>query len=120
VGTGLLAVPVLADSAAYALCEALHLPAGLQRKPLRAKAFYGTIVAATALGAAMNFTPIKPIQALYLAAVINGVVAAPVMAVMMLMASRSAILGDLTIGRSLKLFGWLATGIMAMAVLGMG
>src|SRR5688572_9526143 len=119
VGTGLLAVPVLAGSAAYALGEALRWPVGLDCKPRRAKAFYGTIVAATGIGALMNFTPIDPIEALYWAAVINGVVAVPVMAVMMLMAQRKSIMGVFTIVGSLRLFGWIATAVMAAAVVAM-
>jgi Mn2+/Fe2+ NRAMP family transporter len=119
VGTGLLAVPVLAGSAAYALGEALRWPVGLDCKPRRAKAFYGTIVAATGIGALMNFTPIDPIEALYWAAVINGVVAVPVMAVMMLMAQSKSIMGVFTIVGSLKVFGWIATAVMAAAVAAM-
>jgi NRAMP (natural resistance-associated macrophage protein)-like metal ion transporter len=119
VGTGLLAVPVLAGSAAYALGEAMRWPVGLDCKPKRAKAFYGTIVAATGIGALMNFTPIDPIKALYWAAVINGVVAVPVMAVMMLMAQRKSIMGVFTVPTSLKLFGWLATAVMGAAVVAM-
>ena len=119
VGTGLLAVPVLAGSAAYALGEALRWPVGLDCKPRRAKAFYGTIVAATGIGALMNFTPIDPIEALYWAAVINGVVAVPVMAVMMLMAQRKSIMGVFTIVGTLKVFGWIATAVMAAAVAAM-
>jgi NRAMP (natural resistance-associated macrophage protein)-like metal ion transporter len=119
VGTGLLAVPVLAGSAAYAIGEALRWPVGLDRKPMRAKAFYGTIVAATAIGVLMNFTPINPIKALYWAAVINGVVAAPVMAVMMLMAARRKVMGDFAINGSLRVIGWVATAVMAAAVVAM-
>jgi NRAMP (natural resistance-associated macrophage protein)-like metal ion transporter len=119
VGTGLLAVPVLAGSAAYALGEAMRWPVGLDCKPKRAKAFYGTIFAATAVGALMNFTPIDPIKALYWAAVINGVVAVPVMTVMMLMASRKKIMGVFTIVGPLRLFGWIATAVMAAAVIAM-
>ena len=116
VGTGLLAVPVLAGSAAYAIGEALKWPVGLGCKPLRAKAFYGTIVAATLVGAAMNFTPINPIKALYWAAVINGVVAVPVMAVMMLMARRKSIMGIFTITPGMAVVGWIATAVMTVAV----
>jgi NRAMP (natural resistance-associated macrophage protein)-like metal ion transporter len=119
VGTGLLAVPVLAGSAAYALGEAMRWPVGLDCKPKRAKAFYGTIIAATAGGALMNFTPIDPIKALYWAAVINGVVAVPVMTVMMLMSQRKKIMGVFTIPTSLRIFGWIATAVMAAAVLAM-
>jgi len=116
VGTGLLAVPVLAGSAAYALGEARHWPVGLDRKPKRAKAFYGTIVAATAIGALMNFTPIDPIRALVVAAIINGVVSAPVMAVMMLVSTRKSVMSVFTVGGALLWLGWLATAVMALAV----
>jgi len=119
VGTGLLAVPVLAGSAAYALGEARRWPVGLDRKPKRAKAFYGTIVAATAIGALMNFTPIDPIRALIVAAVINGVVSVPVMAVMMLVSARKSVMGVFTVHGSLLWFGWLATAVMAAAVAAM-
>jgi NRAMP (natural resistance-associated macrophage protein)-like metal ion transporter len=116
VGTGLLAVPVLAGSAAYALGEARRWPVGLDRKPRRAKAFYGTIVAATAVGALMNFTPIDPIRALVVAAVINGIVSVPVMAVMMLVSVRKPVMGVFTVGGALLWLGWLATAVMAAAV----
>jgi NRAMP (natural resistance-associated macrophage protein)-like metal ion transporter len=119
VGTGLLAVPVLAGSAAYALGEAVGRPVGLARKPLRAKTFYAAIVAATLIGAGINLTPIDPIEALYWAAVINGVVSVPVMAMMMLMACRRDIMGRFTCGGPLKWLGWLATLLMAVAVAAM-
>ena len=119
VGTGLLAVPVLAGSAAYALGEARRWPVGLDRKPRRAKAFYGTIVAATAIGALMNFTPIDPIRALIVSAMINGVVAVPVMAVMMVVATRKSAMGVFTVGGPLLWLGWLATAVMAAAVAAM-
>jgi len=120
VGTGLLAVPVLAGSAAYAIGEALKWPVGLDCKPKRAKAFYGTIVAATAIGALMNFSPINPIKALFWAAVINGIVAVPVMAVMMILSTKTAIMGRFTVHGPLRFLGWLATGAMAAAVGAMG
>ena len=120
VGTGLLAVPVLAGSAAYAIGEALKWPVGLDCKPMRAKAFYGTIVAATAIGALMNFSPINPIKALFWAAVINGIVAVPVMAVMMILSTKTAIMGRFTVRGPLRFFGWLATAAMAAAVAAMG
>lgn len=119
VGTGLLAVPVLAGSAAYAIGEALRLPVGLGRKPMRAKAFYGTILAATGIGALINFTPIDPIDALYYSAVINGVVAVPVMAVMMLMSTRKSIMGVFTITTGMAVLGWAATLAMGIAVVAM-
>ena len=79
VGTGLLAVPVLAGSAAYAIGEARKWPVGLARQPMEAKAFYATVALATLVGMILNFTPMNPIKALYWSAVINGVVAVPVM-----------------------------------------
>ena len=119
VGTGLLAVPVLAGSAGYALGEAIGKPVGLAKKPRKAKTFYGTIVVATLVGAAINLTAINPIKALYWSAVINGIVSAPVMAMMMRMASRRSIMGSLTISGPLKWLGWLATLLMAAAVAAM-
>ena len=119
VGTGLLAVPVLAGSAAYALGEARRWPIGLDRKPKRAKAFSGTLVAATAIGALMNFTPIDPIRALIVAAMINGIVAVPVMAVMMLVSTRQSVMKVFTVNGPLLWLGWLATAVMAAAVVAM-
>ncbi|MCL6741818.1 divalent metal cation transporter [Sphingomonas sp. RB56-2] len=120
VGTGLLAVPVLAGSAAYAIGEAFRWRVGLDRKPRRAKAFYGTIFAATGVGALLNFTTIDPIDALYMAAVINGVVSVPVLAIMMLIGQRRSVMGRFTITGPLRLMGWLATAVMAAAVIAMG
>ena len=119
VSTGLLAIPVFAGSVAYSLGEARHWPIGLARQPMEAKAFYMTIVVATLIGAALNFTPLDPIRALFWAAVINGVVAVPVMAVMMALASRSEVMGDFAVSGMLKVFGWGATLVMAVAVAGM-
>lgn len=116
IGTGLLAVPVLAGSAAYAAGEGVGKPVGLGRKPLAAKTFYGTIVAATLVGAAINLSPINPIEALYWAAVINGVVSVPVMIMMMLMASRADVMGKFTISGPLRWLGWTATLLMTAAV----
>ena len=119
VGTGLLAVPVLAGSAAYAFGEAVGKPVGLAKKPRKAKTFYGMIVAATLVGAAINFSPIDPIEALYWAAVINGIVAVPVMAMMMLMTRRREIMGRFTVSGPLLGLGWLATLLMGAAVAAM-
>jgi NRAMP (natural resistance-associated macrophage protein)-like metal ion transporter len=98
IGTGLLAVPVLAGSAAYAVGETLHWRVGLARKPREAASFYGVLAAATLLGAGITLTPLNPIQALYWSAVINGVVAVPVMIVMMFIASSPKAMGKLTVG----------------------
>jgi Mn2+/Fe2+ NRAMP family transporter len=119
VGTGLLAVPVLAGSAAYATGEAFGWHVGLARKLGRAPSFYATIAIATVIGAALNFTPIDPIKALFWSAVINGVVAVPVMAMMMLLATRPKIMGRFTLTRGLVIVGWVATGVMALAAVGM-
>jgi NRAMP (natural resistance-associated macrophage protein)-like metal ion transporter len=118
-GTGLLAVPVLAGSAAYALAEARSWPEGLGRKPRKAVAFYTTIALATMIGAAINFSPIDPIKALYWSAVINGVVAVPVMAIMMAMTANPRIMGEFVVGGALRAVGWIATAVMAAAVVGM-
>lgn len=119
IGTGLLALPVLAGSAAYALGEALRWPVGLALKAKRAKAFYGTIVVAMVLGALMNFSPIDPMKALFWSAVVNGVAAVPVMAMMMVLASRRSVMGQFQLGRVLKTVGWAATVVMLMAAIGM-
>jgi|SRR5665213_725453 len=119
IGTGLLAIPVLAGSAAYALGEARKWPIGLARRPMEAKAFYATITLATVVGTAVEFSPINPIKALYWSAVINGVVSCPVMLTMMLMTARSDIMGENTIHGPLRWIGWLATGVMTVAVAGM-
>jgi len=119
VGTGLLAVPVLAGSAAYAVGEALHWRVGLAQRPGRAPAFYAAIAAATLIGAALNFTPLDPIKALFWSAVINGVAAVPIMAMIMLMGSHRAVMGQFTLKPALKTLGWLATAAMAAAVVGM-
>jgi Mn2+/Fe2+ NRAMP family transporter len=115
IATGMLAVPILAGSAAYAVAELFGWKEGLDRKPKEAKAFYATIAVATLLGVALNFTPIHPVKALYWAAVINGVLAAPLMALMMLIATNRRIMGKLVLPRSMMLAGWLATAVMAAA-----
>ena len=119
VGTGLLAVPVLAGSAAYAIGEARQWPTGLARRPKEAQAFYATLVIATLVGMIINFTPIDPIKALFWSAVINGVVAVPVMVVMMLLTARADIMGPFVVRGVLKFFGWLATGLMGVVVVAM-
>jgi NRAMP (natural resistance-associated macrophage protein)-like metal ion transporter len=119
VGTGLLAVPVLAGSAAYAVAESMNWPIGHSLKPMEAKGFYGIITLATLLGVAIDFTPIDPFKALYWAAILNGVVAVPIMVVMMLMAARPDIMGTFVIRPRLKRLGWFATGLMGVAVLAM-
>ncbi len=112
IGTGLLAVPILAGSAAYAVSETFGWTEGLGRKPREAKAFYGAITAATAGGIALNFIGIDPMKALYWAAVVNGLLAPPLMVVTMLIAKNKAAMGEFAVSGRLELGGWLATTVM--------
>lgn len=116
IGTGLLAIPVLAASSAYAMADAFQWESSLESTPMKAKQFYGIIAISTLIGVALGFTPIDPIKALYWSAVINGVISAPIMVVMMLMAVRPEIMGQFVISTRLKILGWLATLMMAVAV----
>ena len=119
IGTGLLAVPVLAGSAAYAIGEARSWPVGFTRKMQEAKAFYATIAVATLIGMVINFTSINPIKALYWSAVLNGVVAVPVMFVMMKIVSRPDIMGKFAAKGWLRALGWMATAVMLVISVGM-
>jgi NRAMP (natural resistance-associated macrophage protein)-like metal ion transporter len=116
IGTGLLAVPVLAGASAFALAESFRWRHGLDLTPLRGARFYGVIAVSTLIGVALGFTRIDPIKALYWAAVINGVISAPIMFVMMRMAANPKIMGEFVVGQRLKVLGWLATAVMAVAV----
>ena len=115
IGTGMLAVPVLAGSAAYAVTEMVGVAGSLDAKPLRAKLFYATIAVTTLLGASLNFIGIDPAKALYWAAVVNGVLAAPLMATMMLIVRNPLAMGRLTLSRGATILGWGATAVMAIA-----
>ncbi|MDB5362134.1 MAG: iron transporter [Rhodospirillales bacterium] len=117
IGTGLLAVPVLAGSAAYAVSESFRWTEGLDRRPREAKAFYAVIAVATLAGATLNFTALDPIKALYWSAVVNGVLAAPLMAVMMVIAMNPRIMGRLTLPRPMLIGGWLATVVMVVVTI---
>ncbi|MEO8346050.1 MAG: divalent metal cation transporter [Betaproteobacteria bacterium] len=119
IGTGLLAVPVLAGSAAYAVAETFEWKSGLDLKLVEAREFYGIIALATLGGVALDFTPIDPIKALFWSAVINGVIAVPIMVVMMLLADDPKVMGAFTVTRRLKALGWLATWTMGAAVVAM-
>jgi Mn2+/Fe2+ NRAMP family transporter len=113
----MLAVPALAGSAAYAIAEALHWPAGLARRPKAAKAFYGTIAVATLFGVIFNLLPIDPIKALFWTAVLNGLVAVPIMIMTMIMAGQRRIMGRFVLPLPLMAMGWIATVVMcAVAV----
>jgi len=119
VGTGMLAVPVLGGSAAYAVAESFRWPIGLGLKLKDGLGFYSILIAATLIGVALNFTSVDPVKALIWSAVINGIISVPIMAVMMMMAVRPDIMGRFTIKRRLKALGWLATAVMALAVAAM-
>ena len=119
VGTGLLAVPVLAGSAAYAVAESFRWPIGLGLPLLEARGFYGILAAATLIGVAVDFTNIDPIKALIWAAVVNGVIAVPIMVVMMLLAVKRDVMGPFVVKRRLLVLGWISTVVMAAAVVAM-
>lgn len=119
IGTGLLAVPVLAGSAAYAISEAAGWRVGLERQWRDARGFYAILALATLIGLGIDYAPIDPIRALFWSAVLNGVIAVPIMAAMMVVVSRRQIMGDFIATRSQRLFGWAATLVMAMAAVAM-
>lgn len=115
IGTGLLAVPVLAGSAAYAVTEMAGFPGSLDAKPVKARLFYATIAVTTLSGASLSAIGVDPARALYWAAVVNGILAAPLMATMMLIVSNPRAMGRLTVSRRTKILGWLATAVMFAA-----
>ncbi|WP_242098709.1 divalent metal cation transporter [Sphingomonas sp. CROZ-RG-20F-R02-07] len=119
IGTGLLAVPVLAESAAYAIGETRGWKCGLDERPWEAVGFYSVIALATLLGIAIDWSPLDPIKALFWSAVVNGVVAVPIMVAMMVVVSRHSAMGKFTASRSLRFFGWTATAVMASAAAAM-
>ena len=119
IGTGMLAIPVLAGSAAYAVAETFKWRRGLDRKPREAGGFYAIVALATLGGTALTFSPIDPIRALLWSAVINGVISVPVLIVMMLLAGNVNVMGKFVSSPRLKFVGWLATAVMAAAVCAM-
>ena len=119
IGTGLLAIPVLAGSAAYAMAGAFRWSKGLELPPSRAKGFYSIIALSTLFGLGMGFLPIDPIRALFWSAVINGVLAVPIMVVMMLMVGNIRVMGRFVASARLRALGWAATVAMAAAVAAM-
>jgi Mn2+/Fe2+ NRAMP family transporter len=114
-GVGLIGVPVLAGSAAYALCEAMGWKWGLERKATDARGFYGVISVSVLAGLVIQYSPISPMKALFWSAVINGVVAVPLMVVIILLVSKKAVMGDFTASRPIVILGWIATLIMGLA-----
>ncbi len=119
VGVGLLGVPVLAGSGAYALSEALGWRFGLSRKPSQARGFYSVIAVSVLLALLIQYSPINPMKALFWSAVINGVVAVPLMVLVILLASRRSVMGPYTAGRMIRWLGWLTTGLMGIAAVRM-
>ena len=119
IGTGMLALPVLAGSAAYAVGEAANLRVGLAQRVGRARTFYITIAVATFVGAMVNFSGLDPIKALFWSAVINGVTAVPIMAMIMLLGMRRGVMGQFTLSPTLTGLGWLSTAVMGAAAVGM-
>jgi Mn2+/Fe2+ NRAMP family transporter len=114
-GVGLIGVPVLAGSGAYALCEAMDWKWGLERKATDARGFYGVIAISVLAGMIIQYSPISPMKALFWSAVINGVVAVPLMAVIILLVSKKSVMGDFVASKPIVLLGWLATALMGVA-----
>jgi NRAMP (natural resistance-associated macrophage protein)-like metal ion transporter len=119
IGTGMLAIPVLAGSAAYAVSETRHWKTGLDNMPWEAKGFYAVIFAAVALGLIIDYSGLDPIKALYWSAVVNGVIAVPMMAAMMIVAGNRKKMGQFTAGPTLSILGWASTAVMAAATVTM-
>jgi Mn2+/Fe2+ NRAMP family transporter len=119
IGTGMLAVPVLAGSAAFAIGESRGWKCGLEYKPWEAIGFYSVIGVATLLGIAIDWSSLDPIKALFWSAVINGIVAVPIMIAMMIVASRHSAMGKFTAAPQLLFFGWAATAVMGVAAIAM-
>lgn len=119
IGAGLLAVPVLTGSAAYAVAEAFDWPSGLNEKPRHAKKFYAVIAASTLVGVSMDFLGINPIKALFWTAVINGVAAPPLLVVVMLVSNNKEVMGKRINGLATNIVGWLAAAIMFAAAAAM-
>jgi Mn2+/Fe2+ NRAMP family transporter len=118
-GVGLIGVPVLAGSGAYALAEAVSWNWGLERKVTDARGFYGVIAISVLAGLVIQYSPISPMRALFWSAVINGVVAVPLMAVIILLVSRKSVMGAFTASRPLVVLGWIATAVMGAAAIRM-
>jgi Mn2+/Fe2+ NRAMP family transporter len=116
VGTGLLAVPILAGSAAYAVAETFQWRIGLGLTLAEARGFYSIVAAATVLGVAIDLSGIDSIKALIVAAILNGIVSVPIMVVLMILVANPGVMGTFVARPRLKTLGWVATGVMALAV----
>jgi Mn2+/Fe2+ NRAMP family transporter len=118
-GVGLIGVPVLAGSGAYALAEAMGWKAGLERKATDARGFYGIIAISVLAGLVIQYLPISPMKALFWSAVINGIVAVPLMVVIILLVSKKSVMGKFVASRPFIALGWIATAVMGAAAIGM-
>jgi Mn2+/Fe2+ NRAMP family transporter len=118
-GVGLIGVPVLAGSAAYALCEAMGWKWGLERRANDARGFYGIIAVSVLAGLVIQYSPISPMKALFWSAVINGLVAVPLMVVILMLVSKKSVMGSFTAGRPIIILGWIATVVMGVAAVWM-
>jgi Mn2+/Fe2+ NRAMP family transporter len=116
IGAGLLTLPALSTSAAYAFGELMSWPVGRRYTPGHARGFYAAIAVATALAVALNFTSLNPIRALYWSAVLNGVIAVPLLGAVMYLATRPSVMGPLQLPVGLRTLGWTATAVMASSV----
>jgi Mn2+/Fe2+ NRAMP family transporter len=116
IGAGLLTLPALSTSTAYAVGELMSWRVGRRHTPAQARGFYATIAAGTALAVALNFTSINPMRALYFSAVLNGVIAVPLLAAVMYLATRASVMGPLQLPTGLRTLGWVATAVMASSV----
>ena len=119
IGVGLIGVPVLAGSSAYALCEAMNWTWGLERKATDARAFYGVIAVSVLLGLVIQYSPISPMRALFWSAIINGVVAVPLMVVIILLVQNKSVMGQFTASRPIVVLAWIAALVMGAAALRM-
>jgi NRAMP (natural resistance-associated macrophage protein)-like metal ion transporter len=117
IGTGMLAIPVLAGSSAYAVAETFGWRASLESRPIHARKFYYVLSIATVLGVCLNFIGIDPIRALFWSAVVNGIVSVPLMFFLMILSSNPAIIGKFQLPAYLRVVGWVATGVMTLASL---
>ncbi len=118
-GVGLIGVPVLAGSGAYALSEAMEWNSGLEKKPKDAIGFYTIIAVSVLLGLVIQYSPISPMKALFWSAVINGVIAVPLMVVIILLVSKKSVMGRFTAGRPIIILGWVAVAVMGAAAIAM-
>jgi Mn2+/Fe2+ NRAMP family transporter len=119
IGVGMIGVPVLAGSSAYALAEAMDWSWGLERRAADARAFYGVIAVSVLLALVIQYSPISPMRALFWSAIINGIVAVPLMVVIILIVSSKTVMGKFTASRPIIILGWIATLVMGAAAVRM-